>query len=415
MPLAKGRQPSPQRQTVLTFATPSVADLFFYETVDAQGIALESLPQYGTAHPDSRKWPNHKLVYIQNDSEEGLFYKFFYAADRESQDAYNYELREGRSLMRTYVLPRADYPTLLPPPAGGTLDSVFTAYGFTGDSLVDIGEPLNGWYVVIQRQYEEASVTDVVFDNSLELNIAVTKTIKPVDYELADDALVSGEGIVYEVRHGNAYHSMLLTTNAAAGLTFPHALPTTYSAQDNYPFPPKLTDYTILYQWAGVAETSPLPWETPRFAYAEDMAPTYTLVAPKRGPFKTKIQRWLTDDPDTLLDTILAAATVLPQTRRETVVVAYEMVYVDAYFVRAFVREFPVPEAYHEAVVIGGDIPDFQSGVQEQVVTPSTLAATVGFTGDFTGDFLIDVTSSKTTAELYEVVATSLVLAGIYS
>jgi hypothetical protein len=417
MPVQPNAQPAPQRQTVLTFATPSVADLLFYETVDAQRVGLTP-PAYGTAHPDTRRFPNHKLVFVQNDAANGQLLKYFYAADRASQDAYNYELKDGVELIRTYVLPRTSYPADLPVPDGGTLDAVFTSYGFVGDSILDVGEPLNGWYIAVQRRYVEPSVTEVVFDDSLERNITVTKTIKPSGYTLADDSLVSGDGVVYEIRHGNAYHDILLTTSSGLGgvsAPFPFALPTIYSTQDNYPFPPKLTAYEIIYQFAGVVEALPLPGESPRFSYSEDMLPTFTLVAPQRGPYKTKIERWLTDDPETKIDAILASATYLPQTKRETVVVSYRMLYAEAYYTQAFAREFVVPESYHGEITIDSEIPDFSSGTQAQVLTPEVLPATAGFSGDLTGTFLIDVSTRKTASELYEVTATSLVLAGIYA
>ncbi len=417
MPVQPNSQPAPQRQTVLTFATPSVADLLFYETVDAQRVGLTP-PAYGTPHPEPRRFPNHKLVFVQNDAQNGQLLRYYYAADRAAQDDYNYELKDGVELIRTYVLPRADYPASLPVPAGGTLDSTFTDYGFVGDSILDVGEPLNGWYIAVQRRYVEPSVAEVVFDDSLERNITVTKTIKPSGYQLSDDALVSGDGVVYEVRHGNAYHDILLTTASGlggVGAPFPYALPTIYSTQDNYPFPPKLTAYSIIYQFAGVVETTPPAGETPRFAYAEDMLPTFTLVAPRRGPFKTKIERWLTDDPETKIDAILAAATTLPQTKRETAIVSYAITYVDAYYVQAFAREFVVPESFHNAITIASELPDFPTGTQSHVLTPETLGATVGFTDDLVGTYLIDVSTRKTASELYEVTATSLVLNGIYS
>ena len=66
MPVSRN-QPSPQRQSVLSFVSPKVADLLFFETVDAQKIGntpaeIEAnLPVYGTAHPDTENFPNHKL------------------------------------------------------------------------------------------------------------------------------------------------------------------------------------------------------------------------------------------------------------------------------------------------------------------------------------------------------------------
>ena len=91
MAVKSNNQPAPQRQVVLTFATPSVADILFYETVDGQRIGT-AVPDYGTPHPDSRKWPNHKLVLIQNDDETGQMLRYYYAADRVAQEEHNWQV-----------------------------------------------------------------------------------------------------------------------------------------------------------------------------------------------------------------------------------------------------------------------------------------------------------------------------------
>ena len=140
MPINFGNQPTPKRQRVLTFVSPNVSDILFYETVDTQRVG-KSIPAYGTSHPDANKWPNHELVFVQQDSSEGQLYRYYYAATRDSQDSYNYELRDGSELTRTYIIKRSDYPSSLSPPSGGTVDSVFTDYGFVGDSIKSVGDP----------------------------------------------------------------------------------------------------------------------------------------------------------------------------------------------------------------------------------------------------------------------------------
>ena len=102
--MISNKQTAPQRQKVLTFVSPKVADILFYETVDAQRVG-SVLPEYGTPHPDAVKWPNHKLVHASPD-EGSQFYRYYYAADRASQDDYNYEKQGGEEVIRTYVIPR---------------------------------------------------------------------------------------------------------------------------------------------------------------------------------------------------------------------------------------------------------------------------------------------------------------------
>lgn len=215
-------QPSPQRQVVLTFATPSVADILFYETVDGQRIGT-AVPDYGTPHPDSRRWPNHKLIFIQNDDDTGQLLRYYYAADRDAQDAYNYELNAGLELTRTYVIPRADYPTRLPVPAGGTADSAFTSYGFVSDSIADVGQPLNGLYIAVQRKFEPITRTERLYDPVTESDKSVTTTLKPVGYVLNTNPTppalpeISGNGTVYEVKYVNQFHSILIKSDAGVG------------------------------------------------------------------------------------------------------------------------------------------------------------------------------------------------------
>ena len=121
MPVSRN-QPSPQRQSVLSFVSPKVADLLFFETVDAQKIGntpaeIEAnLPAYGTAHPDTENFPTHTLCFVKQADPEGLFYQYYYAADRASQDDYNFEFSQADlggnkydTVVRTYVIKREDF------------------------------------------------------------------------------------------------------------------------------------------------------------------------------------------------------------------------------------------------------------------------------------------------------------------
>ena len=121
MPVSRN-QPSPQRQSALSFVSPKVADLLFFETVDAQKIGntpkeIEAnLPAYGTAHPDTENFPNHKLCFVKQADANGLMYEYYYAADRASQDDYNFEFSQADiggnkydTVVRTYVTLRSSF------------------------------------------------------------------------------------------------------------------------------------------------------------------------------------------------------------------------------------------------------------------------------------------------------------------
>jgi len=140
-------QPSPQRQSVLTFATADVADFLFYETVDAQRFGkskddLEvTIPKYGTPHPDENKYPNHKLCHVKPSDPTGLSYQFFYVADRSAQENnYNWQYKQADlggnkydTVVRTYVTLRSEFTdtdtnqtagTAMPNSEGGVTDSI---------------------------------------------------------------------------------------------------------------------------------------------------------------------------------------------------------------------------------------------------------------------------------------------------
>ncbi len=190
MPVSRN-QPSPQRQSVLSFVSPKVADLLFFETVDAQKIGntpkeIEAnLPAYGTAHPDTVNFPNHKLCFVKQADANGLMYEYYYAADRASQDDYNFEFSQADiggnkydTVVRTYVTLRSSFSDVdtsheagdvMPDPTSqftaenaiiydnsGTPDETDTSidYILYTRQLRRIGDQeLDGLFVVEQRTY----------------------------------------------------------------------------------------------------------------------------------------------------------------------------------------------------------------------------------------------------------------------
>ena len=63
---------APQRQHVLTFATPKVKDILFYENEKVSrgefGRYGRKIPPYGTKHYDKTNSPNHELVFVYGGS-----------------------------------------------------------------------------------------------------------------------------------------------------------------------------------------------------------------------------------------------------------------------------------------------------------------------------------------------------------
>jgi hypothetical protein len=112
---------APYRQDRRIYPTPDSGDILFSEVRDC---TRSEIPEYGTPHPNSKKWPDHKLVFVKPvDIERDGIFEFFYAADRENQDLYNFSSgyrnivgnaggREFRVVQRSYVTPRADFQPL---------------------------------------------------------------------------------------------------------------------------------------------------------------------------------------------------------------------------------------------------------------------------------------------------------------
>lgn len=412
MAVKSNNQPAPQRQVVLTFATPSVADILFYETVDGQRIGT-AVPDYGTPHPDSRRWPNHKLVFIQNDDEVGQMLRYYYAADRASQDAYNYELTDGLSLTRTYVIPRSDYPTNLPVPVGGAADSVFTSYGFVSDSIVDVGQPLNGLYIAIQRKFEPITKTDTQYDQSLEANIITTTTLKPFGYTLVTTQPAppappvtleeSGPGVVYEVKYVNVYHSLLVKTQ----IDFTFSSTVKYKEMDTvysmtmYKLPSVLTGFTVhnVYVFLQTATD---------YSEAIDFMGVPTLVEMSDGPYKVTTYRYLTTDPLNVVNLYTTGYSRLPVPPEDTLVAA---LYGAAWFSTSTgavsttvqAREFPVPRSVIATSSVGQQGP-------ATVTIKHNLSAQISGASALAGNWLIDVSTKEVALNLYEVSASIITI-----
>ena len=103
---------APYRQDRKIFPTPIIGDVLFSEVRDC---TRSEIPEYGTPHPNPKKWPDHKLVFVKTvDIERDGIFEFFYAAERENQDLYNFSSgyrnvvgnaggREFRVVQRSYV------------------------------------------------------------------------------------------------------------------------------------------------------------------------------------------------------------------------------------------------------------------------------------------------------------------------
>lgn len=177
--------PAPLRQRVLTFLTPNVADLLFYETKEGH---RSNPPAYGTAHPDTVNWPNHKLAFIRQAEEGGSIYHYFYAADRATQDPYNWEFTKADiggtkfdAVKRTYVTLRSAF-TPATPAMGAAMPNTPTDL-FTGSYVlaqrqqVRIGDKeLDALFVVDEQVYVKRCTLSVVQDDDETESVLKTES-----------------------------------------------------------------------------------------------------------------------------------------------------------------------------------------------------------------------------------------------
>lgn len=110
--------PTPIRQRLRTFLTPDIRDFIVAESKD---VSFREIPDYGTPHPDERKYPNHVFAFAQPADDQGLLYTLLYVMKREDQDAYNWEMQDAGisetkflQVQRTYVTLRSEFNSATP-------------------------------------------------------------------------------------------------------------------------------------------------------------------------------------------------------------------------------------------------------------------------------------------------------------
>jgi len=151
--------PSPQRQSVVTFPTPNVNDILFYESVDAEQVGTE-IPEYGTKHPDSKKWPNHRLIHVEaaDPKQQTRYYRYYYAADQLDQDNDNWSHTEADiggtkfdAVARDYVVRRSEFDSEIPA-MGSTMPNVPVDKFPSSSRVNELNQPRTDEYVLAQRK-----------------------------------------------------------------------------------------------------------------------------------------------------------------------------------------------------------------------------------------------------------------------
>lgn len=117
--MAKGApNTAPTRQRVLSYLTPRVQDSLFFEEYDK---SRSNHPAYGTPHPRTTEFPDHKLCHLESTDMSGDFFRWWYIAEREAQDDYNWEFTKAdiggtkfNAVTRTYVTLRDKFSSTTP-------------------------------------------------------------------------------------------------------------------------------------------------------------------------------------------------------------------------------------------------------------------------------------------------------------
>ena len=170
---------APYRQDRKVFPTPIIGDVLFSEVRDCTRIEI---PEYGTPHPNPKKWPDHKLVFVKTvDIERDGIFEFFYAAERENQDLYNFAFgnriignREFRTVTRTYVTLRENFKpvdiefgTAMPNVPEDKFKGVNYVF-YDKEQQNTQQEELNALFVIEVHSYVEEAVLDEVLTLSTE-------------------------------------------------------------------------------------------------------------------------------------------------------------------------------------------------------------------------------------------------------
>jgi hypothetical protein len=195
---------APYRQDRKVFPTPIVGDVLFSEVRDCN--RGNPFPEYGTPYPNANKWPNHKLVYVKPvDIERNEIFEFFYAAERENQDLYNFAFglrnignREFRTVTRTYVTLRENFKptdiefgTAMPNVPEDKFEGVNYVF-YDKEQQNTQQEELNALFVIEAHSYVEEAVLDEVLTLSTERQDPLPPKFRVLSPTTTTDELAEG-------------------------------------------------------------------------------------------------------------------------------------------------------------------------------------------------------------------------------
>ena len=158
------------RRRVISHPTPRMADVIFYEVKKADNPRIKD-KDFNQPHPDRDKFPNHVLVAVRPSGDNDEHELWYYAADREDQDDYNFEIsfpysgiKEAPRFTRTYLVRRKNYKPLKKGTADPRSDNPKEREEdaqFEGAKLIDerlsrLGDSeLDSLFVLVVRLYDK--------------------------------------------------------------------------------------------------------------------------------------------------------------------------------------------------------------------------------------------------------------------
>jgi hypothetical protein len=404
---------NPAKKRFLQRVTPLGTDILFYEI----GSMPTTTPTYGSAHYDVANWPNHKLIYIVPEGDSGILYRFYYAADRNNQDLYNFVDEDGRALTRTYIIPRAQYlnrasynatiPTVgtSADPQFGSSDAVYGGFVFVGENIEKAPEPLDNLYVVIERVYLPKVRTSIKYDDNIEKAVSVTQTIIKKG---TGPTVQNSVGVTVQVENVNNWYD-IETVSRIVGLEsmfdsngkfIPIRLPDV-PKDVNYNFPNKLNSVDIKFVTAIKFNSDRTDSSTDTAYYID-----YDLQSPPTGPYAAKIIRFLTDDPQAIR---AQYPVVQLHPKRETLGIATA---IDG---NANAQQIELPDSIHGPIDITINDDDVDLTGLSYAVTPDLPVSADFFMLMAGGDFVAGYEVSKTILNLYEVSVILINIDGLYT
>lgn len=385
-------------------------DIIFY--VEKNGdLPANNQWTYGEPHPDTVRYPNHKLVYVTEQTDDS-WSRWYYAADRDFQDQYNWEMN-GDEVVRTYVVPRDLYfqslqsgtPWLPLPDAG--VDPVVGGFAFVDEIVNQQDKTLASIYITVRRRFILAQTIEYRYSDELQRQIKVTKTIVGPNTSGGTSTI---PGKKTEIQAGNKYYSVQIEyeVQGASGTW----LASTTTGFRDAQFPPQLlSPVTIPYAFAYADSEDAAP------SFSEDFYFDFRLVDPVPGPYLAVTDTYFTDNVAGLISA--NPITPIPRPARESIGMIY------AWFrasnkgnsTQAYAKQIEIPQSVHGPVTIGNRNDTPSGGVDpeglSQVLTKTTLAETPGFLAFATKDQItIDITSTPADFNYQKVSITKLMVPG---